>query len=136
MRLIEQTARQVGRLIGHGASSERRRARRYPRRLEVRIADLDLFSTNITISGMQLACPVLWVPHLRDGWNPRAIEAEVSLRDDERVRVLCELVYLYDYDDEVLVGLSFKAFEKDAGRRWLDYVGHVATTAQRQALAR
>ena len=77
---------------------------------------------------------MLWLPHLVDAWNPRAIEVRLRLPPAQWVRALCELVYLYDYDDEVLVGLRFKAFEKNAGQLWLAYVGHVADTAQRQAL--
>ena len=124
----------MGRLIGARPASERRRARRYPRRLQLEVSGLELYSTNITTAGLQLACPVLWMPHLLGDWNPRAIEVRILLPDQQWVRVLCELVYLYDYDDECLVGLRFKAFEKDAAPLWLGYVSHVANTAQRQAV--
>lgn len=136
MSKLTQTARRFGRWFGHSSASEadRRRNPRLPRRLLVQVAGLELYSTNITPAGLQLSCPVLWMPQLRAGANLRALETTILLPDQQQVRALSEVVYLYDYDDEFLVGVVFKAFGRNGAAIWQDYTTNAYVAGRRPAV--
>jgi hypothetical protein len=89
------------------AFEERRGCPRLAAQLQVKLAGLTLTSTNLSPTGMQLACPNLMFAVLQDRLEADPVTMVVTFPDRHTAELTCRVVYEADYGDEVLVGVRF-----------------------------
>jgi hypothetical protein len=104
------------------ADPNRRAEERVTKRLPVNVLGHALTSTNVTAVGLQVACPEVWIPALRDRWDTGAVPVRIGLPGGDVIDVACSVVYVSDCDDEVLIGLKFNGLADPAASLWQAYL--------------
>ncbi|MBI4694739.1 MAG: PilZ domain-containing protein [Gammaproteobacteria bacterium] len=104
-------------------SSEKRRHPRVARQLTVDIDGLEVFTTNISLGGMQVECPALRFHAFQRLANAGPIPLCVRL-PARPVPILSQgaVRYADPAGDGYLVGLEFVAFSADSEVRWGNYI--------------
>ncbi len=103
-------------------STERRRAPRFVKRLSVYVRELEMFSGNLSATGMQLICPQAWLSHIESQLESKSLLAGIQISEQERLDVEASVAYVSEAEDEALIGLHFERFAADAKQRWLQYI--------------
>ena len=103
-------------------SAERRRAPRFIKRLPVHVQELELFTANLSATGMQLICPEAWVPHLDAQLAAKTLSLGIQISEEERLSMDASVAYVSAADDEVLIGIHFETAAAEAKQRWLQFV--------------
>jgi len=107
--------------------AERRRASRFAsqlsvrvlnRQLAVKIAGLELLSSNVSLTGMQLVCPEMRYMSIKKQVNSGRLEAEIELPDSGNLNAICSVAYASEYGDEVLIGINIESFENSHATEW------------------
>ena len=99
-----------------------RLCRRHPVHLPVQACDMALYTTNLSASGLQLACPNSEVGTLARKLEGDSLGAAITLEDGRTVNAQCQLVYAAEHADEHLLGLRILRFEADGERALKDYM--------------
>ena len=95
------------------AGEDRRGCPRLSATLRVEAAGVNLATTNVSTSGMQLSCPGLLFGLLQPALERGTLDAKVELGPDVTVTVRCGVVYVAHYGYEYLLGARFVEFEGD-----------------------
>jgi hypothetical protein len=97
---------------------ERRIATRFRRQLKVSIGDLQLETSNVSESGLQLVCPPLWLRRLKRSIQNARLELGIRIGEDLQVTATGRVAYISEAGDEFLVGVAFEHFAGDGERTW------------------
>lgn len=105
---------------------EQRHHPRIPASLRVELGGFEFSTTNISVTGLQVACPGMIFDLLSD--ELEAAELVVVLPDQKRVRGRCRLVYASEWNDEYLLGLEFANFEDNGHELLNTYIASSSET--------
>lgn len=97
---------------------ERRIATRFRRQLQVSIGDLQLETSNVSESGLQLVCPPLWLRRLKRNIQNDRLELCIRIGEELQATVTGRVAYISEAGDEFLVGVAFEHFAGDGERAW------------------
>jgi len=106
-------------------SADNRRFPRYCKRLRVLIGDLELHTTNISLGGMQLACPGMRMHALEARLAAGSLPVEVALPHAGTHSIPCQVVYRDKAADEWLIGLKFAAPAEALPEPLLAFLAHL-----------
>lgn len=104
-------------------SGEKRRHLRVARRVKVEIDGLELYTTNVSLGGLQLECPALRFHALQRAAAAGPIPLCVRL-PARPVPILGQgaVRYTSPAGDDYLIGLEFVSFAADSEVRWGAYI--------------
>lgn len=88
--------------------------REYPRfraRVPVTLSGLSLFTTNISLSGVQVACPVTLASIFKRQAQGSVVAADFTLPTGAGMHVDCSVAYVWEFDDEYMIGLNFHGLD-------------------------
>jgi hypothetical protein len=103
-------------------TSEKRRVQRFSKRLAVAVREIDLYTSNLAAYGMQIAVPAMRMFELTSDLDTRLMTATITLPNQQRVTVTCQVAYVSQYGDEYLIGLHFKSFLDDGLNKLLSFI--------------
>ncbi len=95
---------------------EKRRHPRYRVRLDARVRGFEMSTANLSVSGMQLVCPAMIYELIKNEFKTDTVEISLSLPDDQQVNAEFEVVYIAEWDDEILIGSRFTRPNGDFGK--------------------
>ncbi len=101
---------------------ENRRVQRFVKRLAVTVRDMDLYTTNVSASGMQIAVPAMRMFELTTDLEARLMNANITLPNRRCVTATCQVAYVSQYGDEYLIGLHFMNFLDDGFQQLLRFI--------------
>ncbi len=101
---------------------ENRRVQRFVKRLAVVVREIDLYTANLSASGMQIAVPATRMFELTSDLDARLMNATITLPDHQRVTAACQVAYVSQYGDKYLIGLHFKNFLDDGLDQLLSFI--------------
>jgi hypothetical protein len=116
--------------MGGGSPTERRRHPRYAYRLAVRVAGMAAHTTNISLGGMQVECPMLQAELLRRQLDARRLPLQVPVADGVPLAVDTEVRYLSEYGQDLLIGLLIEGFPEGGGEAYARLVAEISTRAR------
>jgi len=93
------------------ADSDRRECPRLASRLNVQIGDLAVITTNISLTGVQVSCPLVFLEGLLRALKSNPVTVTIEFPGECTVRARCRVAYVEDYGDDYLAGLRFESFE-------------------------
>ncbi len=93
--------------------SEQRRFPRFNVELSAKIKATNVSVKNVSMTGMQVACPGMFFDFLAPTLKAGDVELALAITDDQVARMKCKVVYLSDFGDETVIGLSFSEFLED-----------------------
>jgi len=99
-------------------SDERRIADRLRRRLKVHVGDLQLETSNVSATGLQLVCQALWLRRLKRSIEADRVALTIDVGEGPALAARGRIAYLSEAGDEYLVGVHFEHFEADGAERW------------------
>ena len=102
-------------------SAERRKHPRFSKRLAVRVGNLDLHTTNVSASGLQLSIPISALSRLKQVLRNDRFEATVLLPDSRMLGMTGQVTYISDAGDEFLCGVRIEQFQAGAESAWTEY---------------
>lgn len=108
------------------SGAERRTHPRFAAHLRVRVREVEMFTANLSRSGMQLACALTLATIIRRDLEAGRLRLELELPDGERCTMESEVRYVTEVDDELLVGLQHVAFEGDDEARYHAFCNEAA----------
>ncbi len=94
---------------------ENRRHPRYRVRLEARVLGFEMSTANLSVSGMQLICPLMIYELIKNEFKADTVEVSLSLQDDQLLKAGFEAVYIAEWGDEMLIDSRFTRLDGDAG---------------------
>ena len=97
---------------------------RYPRfrtMLPVQVRGMTMTTSNLSLSGTQVTCPAMIYRLISAQLDTPPVPVVLTL-DDNVLTVEARLVYVSDYDDEFLLGMSFDGFAGEAEQHLRDYL--------------
>jgi hypothetical protein len=107
----------------HSARNEERRQHpRYARRLSAMVDGLLVFTSQVSLAGMQLLCPEMQLPSLRRALEKRSFRLDIDLPDNNQVSCQVEIAYQSMDGDELLIGVNITGFAKGHRKRWENYL--------------
>ena len=93
---------------------DKRRHPRYRVCLDARAQGFEMSTANLSMSGMQLVCPVMIYELSTNELKAGAVEDSLSLPDGKLVNAGFEVVYITEWGDEMLIGSRFTRLDEDA----------------------
>ncbi len=105
---------------------ENRRVQRFAKRLAVVVRDIDLYSINLSASGMQIAVPAMEMFEFTADLDARLMNATITLPDHQRITATCQVAYVSQYGDGYLIGMHFKNFLDDGLNQLLRFIEYDA----------
>ena len=104
---------------------EKRRHPRYRVCLDAMVQGFELSTANLSVAGMQLVCPVMFYELIKSELKADVVEVSLSLPDGKLVNAGFEVVYIAEWNDEMLIGSNFTRLEGDAAAlsAYLDRLG-------------
>lgn len=110
---------------------EQRRAPRFARQLSVDINGLEIFTTDISASGLQVECPTMrFSAFKRAAPNNEVTLAVLMPHEDTRVTVRGQVRYADPTGDAYLIGIQFLSFAAQDDKRWQRYLATMAPPHQ------
>jgi hypothetical protein len=108
---------------------EKRQYPRYRVRLDARVRGFEMSTANLSVSGMQLVCPVMIYELIKNKLKADAEEVSLSLPDGQLVTAEFETLYIAEYGDEMLIGSRFTRLDGDVGAlsAYIDQLGESGT---------
>ena len=86
---------------------EQRRHPRYRVCLEARVQGFEMSTANLSVSGMQLVCPLMIYELIKKELKANAVEVDLALPGDQRVNTGFKALYIAECEDEMLIGSRF-----------------------------
>ena len=105
---------------------EHRREPRLSLRLKFTVNEIDLWSSNVSKNGVQLCCPVMRYTGLVELQEQQLSICWTLPMAAENIRAMAEVRYANECEDEMLIGMEFISFEKNAGAVWCDFIDSLA----------
>lgn len=99
------------------------------RRLNVAVAGLVVYTSNVSRHGAQLVCPAMRFPALGKQLESQPFEIELELPTGRDVVALATLRYACPCEDEYLIGIEFKSFRGGDAAGWFAYIDWVCDPA-------
>lgn len=112
------------------ARTDRRRFPRYAYRLKVKVAGMEAHTTNLSLGGMQVVCPMLQAELIQGQLDSGRLNLTVPTPDGAQVVVDTEVRYLSEYGQDLLIGLLIRGFPAAGSESYAALVGTVATHAR------
>lgn len=104
------------------ALEDARREQRVSYRLLVSINDIDIPTSNISVSGAQVCCPSMRYQSLRSKVS-RALSVRWTIpRTSYVIECFASIRYSNLCEDEYLIGLEFSNFASEDFRKWSEFV--------------
>lgn len=107
--------------MSQSTGAERRAHPRFAAHLRVRVRDVEMYTANVSRSGMQIACAVTLATIIRRDLDSGSLRLELELPGDERVAMTSEVRYLAEVEDELLIGIRHTGFEGEGEVRYEDF---------------
>lgn len=92
------------------AGAERRSDPRFAAHLRLRVRDVEMFTANISRSGMQIACAVTLATIIQRDLDDGRLRLELELPGGDRCTMESEVRYATEVDDEILIGVRHMDF--------------------------
>lgn len=102
--------------------TENRRVPRFARRLSVVVRDIELYTTNLSASGMQIAVPGKTMLALAADLEARLMNAGITMPNRQRFTATCQVAYVSQRGDKYFIGLHFKNFLDDGFKQLLSFI--------------
>ena len=121
-------------------AAERRRASRFASQLSVRVVNrqlavpvsgLEMLSSNVSRTGLQVACPQMRFASIEKAVRSGQLEAEIELPDTLTLNATCGVAYTSDYGDEILIGLRLERFTESGASEWERYIADLEAARAR-----
>ena len=106
-------------------SAENRRFPRFCKRLRVLIGNLELHTTNLSLGGMQLACPGMRMHALEPRLAEGTLLIELEVPRAQTFSIPCRVVYSNKAGDEWLIGLKFEQVAETLPGPLQDYLARL-----------
>ncbi len=98
--------------------AERRNHPRFAAHLRVRVRDVEMYTANISRSGMQIACPLTLATVIRRELDSGSLRLELEQPAGGPVAMTSEVRYATEVEDELLIGIQHTTFEGDGEDRY------------------
>jgi hypothetical protein len=96
---------------------------RYPRQVDVNIEGLEICTTNVSVGGVQLACPEMRYIGLQDSQKDDLLPIKLRIPGTQDwVRVQGKIRYADPCDDEYLIGVQFVSADANDRAQWARYI--------------
>jgi hypothetical protein len=111
-------------------SQEKRREPRRPTQVGARLNDLELSTSNVSVHGVQLACPQMRFIAIEEGVRAGTLRAILLVPDGPPVSAELRVAYFCPAKDEMLIGAELRIAERSARERWEAFVGDLASSGK------
>jgi hypothetical protein len=113
---------------------EKRSSPRLPRNLKVRrmnvaVAGLVIYTSNVSRQGAQLVCPAMRFPALRRHLMSPPVELVIELPIGRDISTLATVRYTSPCEDEYLIGVTFDSFRDGDAAGWYSYIDWITDSA-------
>ena len=105
---------------------EHRSKPRYRRLLPVRVGNLELVTSNVSLSGMQLVCPLMRFKGIEADVRSGQLSAQITLPSGTPVEATLPVRYFSQYKAEMLVGVELTVSDPDMQAKWAAYIDDLA----------
>lgn len=103
-------------------TERRRREPRFPAVLPARLEGLSAATANVSLSGLQLACPAMNYELVAGKLRSGRVSVGVVLPDGGQVTFSAKAVYASESGDEYLIGMQLDQIHGDGERLWRGYL--------------
>jgi hypothetical protein len=103
-------------------STERLIRQRRIRRVNVDVAGLVVYTSNVSRDGAQLVCPAMRFPALQRQLVTKRVELAIEVPTGREITALVRVRYACPCEDEFLVGIEFESFRDGDAAGWYAYI--------------
>lgn len=118
-------------MIAVNKKAEQRSAARLLRQLRIRrvnvdVAGLVVYTSNVSRDGAQLVCPAMRFPALQRQLIAERVDLVIEVPTGRELTALVRVRYACPCDDEYLIGVDFESFRGGDAAGWYAYIDWIS----------
>jgi len=95
--------------------------------MNVAVAGLVVYTSNVSRQGAQLVCPAMRFPALQRHLISAPVELVIELPTGRDIGTLAAVRYTSPCEDEYLIGIAFESFREGDAAGWYSYIDWVTS---------